>query len=45
MKCFNNFIQSAVNARREEDENPSSSVVAEAKKFLGNSSYGYQIIV
>ena len=29
MKCFNNFVQSAVNARREGDEIPNSSVVAE----------------
>ena len=34
VKCFNNFVQSAVNARRERDENPNSSVVAETMKFL-----------
>ena len=44
MKCFNNFIQSAVNAGREGDENPTSSVVAETMKLLANSSYGYQIM-
>ena len=44
VKCFNNFVQSAVNARREGDENPDSSVVAETKKWLANSSYGYQIM-
>ena len=27
-KCFNSFVQSAVNARRQGDENPNSSVVA-----------------
>ena len=44
MKCYNNFVQSAVNARREGDENPNSSVVAETMKLLANSSYGYQIM-
>ena len=43
-KCFNNFVQTAVNARREGDENPNSSVVAETMKLLANSSYGYQIM-
>ena len=32
---FNNFVQSAVDARRQGDEKPNASVVA-------NSSYGYQ---
>ena len=41
-KCFNSFVQSAVNARRQGDENPNSSVVAETMKVLANSSYGYQ---
>ena len=44
VKCFNNFVQSAVNARLEEDENPNSSVVAETIKLLANSSYGYQFM-
>ena len=44
VKCFNNFVQSAVDAHREGDENPNSSVVAETKKLLANSSYGYQIM-
>ena len=44
VKCFNKFVQSAVNARREGDENPNSSVVAETKKVLANSSYGYQFM-
>ena len=43
-KCFNSFVQSAVNARRQGDENPNSSVVAETMKILANSSYGYQIM-
>ena len=44
IKCFNNFLQSAVDARRQGDENPNSSVVAETMKLLANSSYGYQIM-
>ena len=44
VKFFNKFVQSAVNARREGDENPNSSVVAETMKLLANSSYGYQIM-
>ena len=44
MKCFTNFLQPAVNARREGDENPFSSVVADTIKLLANSSYGYQIM-
>ena len=44
LKCFNNSVQSVVNARREGDENPSSSVVAETMKILANSFYDYQII-
>ena len=43
-KCFNSFVQSAVDARRKGDENPHSSVVAETMKLLANSSYGYQIM-
>ncbi|XP_075263345.1 uncharacterized protein LOC142354893, partial [Convolutriloba macropyga] len=43
-KCFNNFVQSVVDARRAGDENTDSSVVAETMKLLGNSSYGYQIM-
>ena len=43
-KCFNNFVQSVVDARIEGDENPLSGVVAETMKLLGNSSYGYQIM-
>ena len=43
LSCFNSFVQSAVNARREGDKNPNSTVVAETMKLLANSSYGYQI--
>ena len=40
VKCFNEFVQPVVNARREGDENPNSSVVAETIKLLANSSHG-----
>ena len=43
-KCFDNFVQSAVDARRQGDENPNSSVAAETMKLLANSSFGYQIL-
>ena len=43
-KCFNSFVQSAVEARRKGDENPNSGVVAETMKLLANSSYFYQIM-
>ena len=43
-KSFSSFVQSAVNARRQGDKNPNSSVVAETMKLLANSSYGYQIM-
>ena len=44
MKFFNSFVQSAVDAKKQGDENPNSSVVAETMKLLANSSYGYQIM-
>ena len=44
-KCFSSFVQSAVNARRQGDENLKSSVVVETMKFLANSFYGYQIMI
>ena len=44
VKGFNKIVQSVVDARREEDENPKSSVVAETMKMLANSSYSYQIM-
>ena len=43
-KCFNSFVQAAVDARRKSDENPNPSVVAGTMKRLANSSYGYQIM-
>ena len=42
--CFNSFVQSAVDARRQRDKNPNSSVVAETIKPLANSCYRYQIM-
>ena len=42
--CFDNSVQSAVDARRLGDENQISSVVAETMELLANSSYGYQIM-
>ena len=44
MKGFNSFVPTAVDARRQGDENPNSSVIAETMKLLANSSYGYQIM-
>ena len=43
-KCFNSFVQSAVDARRQGGKNSNSSVIAETMKLLANSSYGYQIM-
>ena len=43
-KCFNSFVQTAVDARMKGDENPNSGVVAETMKHLANSSYGHQIM-
>ena len=43
-KVFNSFVQSAVDVRRADDKNPLSGVVAETRKLLENSSYGYQIV-
>ena len=40
-KCFDNFVQTAVDARRQRDEKSNSSVVSETMKLLTNSSYGY----
>ena len=44
LSCFNSFAQLAVNARREDDKNRISTVVAETMKLLANSSYCYQIL-
>ena len=43
-KCFNSFVQSAVDARRQRDKNQNSSVVAETMKLVANSSFGYHIM-
>ena len=43
-KCFNSFVQSAVDARRQYDENSNSNVVAETMKLLANSYYSYRIM-
>ena len=39
---FNSFIQSTVDAIRQGDEYPNSSLVAETMELLANLSYGYQ---
>ena len=41
VKCFNDFVQSAVHARRQGDKNPNSNVVAETIKMFASSSHGY----
>ena len=43
-KCFNSFVQSAVDARRQGDESPNSNVVAVTMRLLAKSSYGYHIM-
>ena len=43
-KRFNNFVQSAVDAPRQGDKNPNSSVAAETMKLLANTAYGYHIM-
>ena len=43
-KCFNSFVQSAVDARSQGDENPKSRLVAETMQLLANSSYDYRIM-
>ena len=43
-KRFNNFLQSALNDRRQGDENPNSKLYAETKNLLANSQYGDAII-
>ena len=44
IKCINNFVQFAVNARRDGNEHPIFSVVAETMKLVANSTYGSQIL-
>ena len=43
-KCFEYFVQSAVDARQQGDKNLNSSVVAGTMKQTGNSSLGYQLM-
>ena len=43
VNCFINFVQSAVDARRQRDENPYSNAVGETMTLLANSSHSYQI--
>ena len=43
-KCVNSFVQSAVDAGRQGDENSNWSVVAERIKLVANSSYDYQFM-
>ena len=42
VNCFDNFELSAVNARRQGEENHNSSVDAETMKLFANNSYGLQ---
>ena len=42
LKCFNSLVQSAMNAWKEVDGKPHSSVVVETTKLLAISSYSYQ---
>ena len=44
VKCFNNIAQSALSARRQEDENPKSDIVAQNMKLFANGSYAYQLM-
>ena len=44
VKSFNDSVQSAMNACRQDDENPHFSVDAETMNLLGNIWYGYQIV-
>ena len=43
-KCFKSFLQPLSDARRAVDEITESSVLAETRKLMGNSYYGYQIM-
>ena len=40
-KCSNGFVQSAVDARRKDEDNPNSSAVAQTMELLAKSCYGY----
>ena len=43
-KCFNRFVQAAVDASKKGDDNSNSSVVAETMRLLANNFYVYQIL-
>ena len=43
-KCCKNFVQSAVDGRRQGDENPNSSLVTKTMKLLAKSYHRYQIL-
>ena len=42
---FNEFVQSAVDARHQVNQNLKDSVIAETMKLLASSSFGYQMMV
>ena len=42
--CFNSLVQSAVDARRQSDQNSYTSVVAETMMFRASNCYGHQIM-
>ena len=44
VKGFKNFLQSTLSARRQVDDNTTTSVVAQAMQLLANSSYPYQFM-
>ena len=44
VKSFSNFLQSVVNGRRQEDQNPNYITTAETMKLLANSSSANQIM-
>ena len=43
-KILNSFVQSAVDASRQDDEKPITSVLAGTRELLANSSFGCQIV-
>ena len=43
IKCFNNFVESAVGSREQSGENPESSVTAGTMTLLANTALSYEI--
>ena len=43
-KCFNSFVKSTVDAKRQRDDNLSSSAVAETMNLRAKTSSGYEIM-